>query len=123
MRALQFRAFGNPAEKLALVDLFETALGCLALKGRLIEIAATGQQRVEFDLLDFYHNESRILGADSRKFGLVECAAILNRLAPLFDSGSLEAPLIDRKLPLQCGIEAYEIVAAGAKGRIVIGPG
>jgi hypothetical protein len=62
--------------------------------------------RVEFDLLDFYHNESRILGADSRKLGLVESAAILHRLAPLFDSGSLEAPLIDRKLPLQCGLEA-----------------
>jgi NADPH:quinone reductase len=102
--------------------MFETALGCLAPKGRLIEIAATGRRRVEFDLLDFYHNESQLLGADSRKLGLVESAAILDRLAPLFDSGSLDAPRIDRKLPLQCGIEAYETVAAGAKGRIVIEP-
>ncbi|MBV8265498.1 MAG: zinc-binding alcohol dehydrogenase family protein, partial [Planctomycetaceae bacterium] len=30
--------------------MFETALGCLAHKGRLIEIAATGRRRVEFDL-------------------------------------------------------------------------
>jgi NADPH:quinone reductase len=103
--------------------MFETALGCLAHKGRLIEIAAAGRRRVEFDLLDFYHNESRLLGADSRKLGLVESAAILNRLAPLFDSRSLDAPLIDRKLPLQRGIEAYRTVAAGATGgRIVIEP-
>ncbi len=103
--------------------MFETAVGCLAHKGRLIEIAATGQPRVEFNLLDFYHNESRLFGTDSRKLGLVGSATILNRLAPLFDSGSLDAPLIDRKLPLQRGIEAYQMVAAGAKGRIVIGPG
>jgi NADPH:quinone reductase len=37
--------------------MFETALSCLARKGRLIE----------FDLLDFVHNESRLCGADSRK--------------------------------------------------------
>src|SRR5271156_5309671 len=103
--------------------MFEMAHGCLAHKGRLIEIAATGRRRVEFDLIDFYHNERRILGADSRKLDLVESAAILNRLAPLFDSGSLDGPLIDRELPLQRGIEAYQMVAAGAKGRIVIRPG
>lgn len=102
--------------------MFETALGCLAHKGRLIEIAATGRRRVEFDLLDFYHNESRLLGADSRKLGLVESAAILDRLAPLFDGGSLDAPRIGRKLPLQRGIEAYQAVAAGTMGRIVIEP-
>ncbi len=102
--------------------MFETALGCLAHKGRLIEIAATGQRRVEFDLLDFYHNESRILGADSRKLGLVASSAILDRLAPLFDDGRLKAPLVNRALPLDRGIEAYHAVAAGAQGRFVIEP-
>jgi NADPH:quinone reductase len=58
--------------------MFETALSCLARKGRLIEIAATGRRRIELDLLDFVHNESRVFGADSRKLGLVESAAILN---------------------------------------------
>ena len=102
--------------------MFETALGCLAHKGRLIEIAATGQRRVEFDLLDFYHNESRILGADSRKLGLVASSAILDRLTPLFDDGMLKAPLVYRALPLARGIEAYQAVASGAEGRIVIEP-
>jgi NADPH:quinone reductase len=102
--------------------MFETALSCLARKGRLIEIAATGRRRVEFDLLDFVHNESRLFGADSRKLGLVESAAILNKLAPLFDQGLLEAPLVQSVLPLERGIEAYQAVADGAQARIVIEP-
>jgi NADPH:quinone reductase len=102
--------------------MFETALSCLAQKGRLIEIAATGRRRVEFDLLDFVHSEYRLIGADSRKLGLVESAAILNKLAPLFDQGSLEAPLVHSVLPLERGIEAYQAVAAGAEARIVIEP-
>jgi NADPH:quinone reductase len=102
--------------------MFETALSCLARKGRLIEIAATGRRRVELDLLDFVHNESRLFGADSRKLGLVESAAILNQLAPLFDQGLLEAPLVHSVLPLERGIEAYQAVAAGAEARIVIEP-
>ena len=40
--------------------MFRSALKCLALRGRLIEIAATGQRDVSFDLADFYHNESRL---------------------------------------------------------------
>jgi NADPH:quinone reductase len=102
--------------------MFETALSCLARKGRLIEIAATGRRRIELDLLDFVHNESRVFGADSRKLGLVESAAILNQLAPLFDQGLLEAPLVHSVLPLERGIEAYQAVAAGAEARIVLEP-
>jgi NADPH:quinone reductase len=102
--------------------MFETALSCLAGKGRLIEIAATGRRRVEFDLLNFVHNEARLFGADSRKLGLVESATILNKLAPLFDQGLLEPPLVHSVLPLERGIEAYQEVAAGAEARIVIAP-
>jgi NADPH:quinone reductase len=102
--------------------MFETALSCLARKGRLIEIAATGRRRVEFDLLDFVHNEDRVFGADSRKLGLVESATILNKLAPLFDQGLLKAPLVHSVLPLERGIEAYQAVAAGAEAHVVIAP-
>jgi NADPH:quinone reductase len=102
--------------------MFETALSCLARRERLIEIAATGRRRVEFDLLDVVHNASRLLGADSRKLGLAQSAAILNKLGPLFDQGSLEAPLVHSVLPLERGIEAYQAVAAGAEARVVIEP-
>ncbi len=62
------------------------------------------------------------LSADSRKLGLVESAGILNRLAPGFDSGSLEPPLVRSILPLDRSVEAYQTVASGAEGRIVIRP-
>jgi len=38
--------------------MFRSAVNSLALRGRLVEIAATGQREVSFDLADFYHNES-----------------------------------------------------------------
>jgi hypothetical protein len=34
----------------------------------------------------------------------------------------LEAPLVHSVLPLECGIEAYQAVAAGAEARIVLEP-
>ena len=40
--------------------MFRNAVNSLALRGRLVEIAATGQREVSFDLVDFYHNESRL---------------------------------------------------------------
>jgi threonine dehydrogenase-like Zn-dependent dehydrogenase len=40
--------------------MFRNAVNSLALRGRLVEIAATGQREVSFDLADFYHNESRL---------------------------------------------------------------
>jgi NADPH:quinone reductase-like Zn-dependent oxidoreductase len=57
--------------------LFEAALGSLGHRGRLVEISATGKRRVDFDLIDFYHRELRIFGADTRKFDSVASAKIL----------------------------------------------
>jgi hypothetical protein len=66
--------------------------------------------------------ESRLFGADSRKLGLIESAVVLSKLAPLFEQGSLGAPLVQSVLPLERGIDAFQAVAAGAEARIVIEP-
>jgi NADPH:quinone reductase len=58
--------------------MFRSALTCLALRGRLVEIAATGQREVSFDLVDFYHNESRLFGVDTLKRDLAASAQILD---------------------------------------------
>jgi NADPH:quinone reductase len=58
--------------------MFRSALKCLALRGRLVEIAATGQREVSFDLVDFYHNESRLFGVDTLKRDLAASAQILD---------------------------------------------
>jgi NADPH2:quinone reductase len=101
---------------------FEAALKSLAHRGRLVEISATGRPRVEFDLRDFYHNEGRIIGADSRKLDASASAEHLKAMLPAFESGALAPPPIDQTVPLSGAVEAYERVAAGARARFVLTP-
>ncbi|HTV72283.1 MAG TPA: zinc-binding alcohol dehydrogenase family protein [Candidatus Acidoferrales bacterium] len=101
---------------------FEPALTSLAHRGRLVEISATGRRRVDFDLRDFYHNESRIIGADSRKLDASASAERLAAMLEPFESGALAPPPIDQTLPLERAVDGYERVAKGAPGRIVITP-
>jgi NADPH:quinone reductase-like Zn-dependent oxidoreductase len=100
--------------------LFEAALGSLRHRGRLVEISATGKRRVDFDLIDFYHRELRIIGADTRKFDSVASARILADLVPGFEDGRYQGPTLARAYPLADGIAAYEAVAAGTRGRVVL---
>jgi NADPH:quinone reductase len=101
---------------------FEPALKSLAHRGRLVTISATGRSRVEFDLRDFYHNESRIIGADSRKLDASASAKRLAAMLPAFESGALSAPPIDQVVPLDRAVDAYQRVAAGARDRFVLVP-
>lgn len=103
--------------------MFERALKALAHRGRQIEITSVGDRRVSFDLLDFYHNESRLFGVDTRKRNATESAALLEALTPFFEAGTFEPPKIDRMIPLAEGPSAYEQVARGeARGRLVLVP-
>jgi NADPH2:quinone reductase len=101
---------------------FEPALKSLAQRGRLVTISATGRARVEFDLRDFYRNESRIIGADSRKLDVIASAQRLAAMLPAFESGAIAAPPIDQVVPLNRAVEVYERVASGARARFVLAP-
>jgi NADPH2:quinone reductase len=102
--------------------LFAAALQCVAQRGRLVEISATGASEVTFNLRDFYHNETQLFGADSLKLGAPDTARLLDRLAPLFDDGTLLAPVVQRTVTLDEAIVAYQQVARGEGGRQVIVP-
>ncbi|GLQ93543.1 quinone oxidoreductase family protein [Dyella acidisoli] len=101
---------------------FETALGLAKRRGRVVEISATGQRRVEFDLIDFYHNETQLLGADSAKLSVVASARLMQAVARGFDHGKFDAPVIAHRYTLSQGREAYQAVAQGTPGRVVIVP-
>ena len=101
---------------------FEPALKSLAHLGRLVTISAIGRPRVEFDVRDFYHNESRIFGADSRKRDASASAKLLTAMLPAFESGALSAPPIDQVVPLDRAVDAYQRVAAGERERFVLAP-
>ncbi|MFM0198780.1 zinc-binding alcohol dehydrogenase family protein [Paraburkholderia fungorum] len=99
---------------------FETALSLVKRRGRVLEISATGKRRVEFDLIDFYHNETQLFGVDSAKLGVAQSAPLMTALVEGFESGKLQRPAIAQEFPLERAREAYEAVAAGTRGRVVI---
>jgi NADPH:quinone reductase-like Zn-dependent oxidoreductase len=102
--------------------MFRSAVKSLALRGRLVEIAATGQREVSFNLPDFYHNESRLYGVDTLKRDLRASAAILEALTPGFLTGDYHAAPIAETCRLGEAQQAYREVAAGTAGRVVLRP-
>jgi len=102
--------------------MFRSAVNSLALHGRLIEIAATGQREVSFDIADFYHNDSRLFGIDTLKRDLTASAAVLETLTPGFIAGDYRAAPIAETWGLGEAQDAYRKVAAGTAGRIVLRP-
>ena len=91
--------------------MFEPALRSLRLGGRQVAISSAGDPRVSFNLVDFYHNFSRLLGVDS--FGLTsrQIAEIEDELRPGFETGALKPPPIEM-VPFEKAVDAYDRVAA-----------
>jgi NADPH2:quinone reductase len=96
--------------------LFEASLRSLRPGGRQVALTSVGNRRVEFDLLDFYHNASHLIGIDTMQLSGAAVAAILDRLRTGFDLGRLTAPTVTSVWPLARAIEAYSAVEAGAPG-------
>jgi NADPH:quinone reductase len=67
--------------------MFEQCLSALAWRGRQVAIASSPEARVNFNLVDFYHNESSLLGVDTLKLSFDETAEILRQLTPGIESG------------------------------------
>ena len=92
--------------------MFEPCLRSLALRGRHIVIASNPDPRVSFNLVDFYHRESRLIGVDSLKLTFEEAAEILRGLTPGIENGTFPPPTTQ-----PCGFDgalsAYRLVAEG----------
>jgi NADPH:quinone reductase-like Zn-dependent oxidoreductase len=96
--------------------MFEKCLASLAHQGRQVAIASGPERRVTFDLIDFYHNESRLLGVDSLKLSFEETGAILRELSSglakgIYPSPSKEEPI--QVFPLEQGVQVYRDLAEG----------
>jgi NADPH:quinone reductase len=98
------------------------ALASLAHRGRLVVISAVGPRTVEIDLRDLYHNETRILGTDSGKLGIVESARRLEQMSPYFESGEFRPLPNSASFSLDQAGLAYQAVADHTPGRVVIHP-
>jgi NADPH:quinone reductase len=103
-------------------SLFGNCLASLAWRGRQVAISSRSEPKVSFNLTDFYHNESRLLGLDSLKFSFEEAAQILLELTPGFESGEFPPPEV-QAFPLAKGPEVYrEINESRLKGKVVLVP-
>jgi NADPH2:quinone reductase len=101
-------------------SLFEPALRSLGFGGRHVAIASAGNPRVSFNLVDFYHNFSRLLGVDSYGLTLQQVTEITDELRRGFETGALKPPPIEI-VPFEQAVDAYSRVAAGlAKAKLVL---
>jgi NADPH:quinone reductase-like Zn-dependent oxidoreductase len=60
-----------------------------------VAISSSPEARVSFNLVDFYHNESRLLGVDSLKLSFEETAEILRRLTSGIEAGTFPPPQVE----------------------------
>jgi NADPH2:quinone reductase len=91
--------------------MFEPALRSLKLGGRQIAIASAGEPRVSFNLIEFYHNFSRLLGVDSYGLTPQQVAQIEQELLPGFEAGILKPPPIE-VVSFENAVDAYSRLAA-----------
>lgn len=101
---LVFDAVGGP--------MFEPALNALRRGGRQVVITSIGNPRVEFNLMDFYHELKRLIGVDSMKFSGPDIAQKLDHLRTGFVEGHL-TPSAVQSWSIAKGVEAYEAVERG----------
>jgi NADPH:quinone reductase-like Zn-dependent oxidoreductase len=103
-------------------QMFEASLSALAWRGRQIAISSSPEPRVSFNLVDFYHNESRLFGVDSLKLGFQETGDILRRITTGFESGDFPPPEVET-YPLEQGPGLYRDMTEGkVKGKPVLVP-
>jgi NADPH:quinone reductase len=90
--------------------LFEPALRSLGFGGRQVAITSAGNPRVSFNLVDFYHNFSRLLGVDSYGLTSQQVREIADELSAGFETGALK-PLPIETVPFEKAVDAYTRVA------------
>jgi D-arabinose 1-dehydrogenase-like Zn-dependent alcohol dehydrogenase len=101
--------------------MFEPALRLLRRGGRHVAISSRGEPRVSFNLIDFYHNSSRLLGVDSYALTARQVGEIAAELRRGFETAALKPPAIEI-VPFEKAVDAYSRMTAGvAKAKQVLG--
>jgi NADPH:quinone reductase-like Zn-dependent oxidoreductase len=101
--------------------LFQLCIHSLVNKGRHIVIASQ-EPKVEFELVDFYRRQAKIIGLDTLQFTAKESATILLHVLELIKAGHIKPPT-PKSVPLTDAPQAYRQIQAGElKGKVVITP-
>ena len=85
-------------------------------------IAAPASGQVDLPLLELYRRGGSIVGINSLLHDSTACAAMLTRLAPHFDAGTLSPPADLQLWPLERALDAYSLLNQGSAAKIVLQP-
>lgn len=100
--------------------LFADAVEAAALGARVCVISAPGDGKVTFNLRSLYRKELQVLGIDTRRLDVHDCAMLLKAMASGFEDESLR--VVDaEKYPLERAAEAYGAAKQGG-GRFCLVP-
>ena len=106
-------------------DYLQRNLACLAIDGRLVQIAAQGGPRTEINLLPLMLKRLSITGSTLRSRSVPEKTAIADALKakvwPLLEAGQIR-PIIHAVFPLADAAQAHRLMESGRHiGKIVLG--
>jgi NADPH2:quinone reductase len=99
--------------------IFEKCLATLAWRGRQVAISSSPDPTVSFNLVDFYHNESKLLGLDSLKITFRESAETLRLLTPGIEAGIYPPPRVEA-FPLDEASRLYRALGASKLKPILV---
>lgn len=105
-------------------DYIPRNLKCLALEGRLVQIAFLQGSKVELDLLQLMLKRQTVTGSTLRARSVAEKGAIARQLQdrvwPWVEAGRVK-PVIHRSFPLAAAADAHRLLEAGRHiGKIVL---
>jgi NADPH2:quinone reductase len=103
--------------------VFAQLAASLAIGGRMIVFSAAGGREVQLDLFFLYKHRLQLFGLDTAQLNLAQIAQLYEKFGPLFESRALTPPAVAAQFPLSAAQEAYERVAAGVLGKVVLIPG
>jgi NADPH:quinone reductase len=104
-------------------SLFEPCLQCLGFGGRQVTIASSPDPKVTFNLVDFYHNQSHLIGVDSIQLSFEDSGRILRSLLPYFESGDFRPEGDPVSVGFDDVLSAYgELAENRAKAKYVFVP-
>jgi NADPH:quinone reductase-like Zn-dependent oxidoreductase len=103
--------------------VFEASVVLLAPHGRLVAVglSAGAERRVQFDLVEFYRANRRIIGVTSSSFAMDERARRLREVASWLRDGKIVAPVIE-VVPFDRARDALARTMApeGVHGKLVL---
>lgn len=98
---------------------------CLAMDGRVVQLAFLKGGEVSLNLMDLVRRRARLTGSLLRPRSVQDKAAIVEalraRVWPLFEDGRLAPPVIDHVFPMEQVCQAHERMESGRHiGKIVL---